>query len=256
MELKQRDNDLMGVLQKLNTDEKEEIAKALKYDNFTELKNNYSGESDDVALEKEIRYVGSDWIKHGVFGSDWATYREVVCEVAKSVKVKYTDNTTTEEIELRILKSIVDKAWEKMDESKRQEYEEAIREFEDQMRIEDPEKFKKLLEDLKVKSLRGVAPGTLLLAGIVFKMGGFLSYRILVIVMSAIARVLGAKIAMNIVTKGAALVVPGLNIVMAIWMAWDVARIISGPAMRKIAHAVPLLCTARLRQSGDGAGCG
>lgn len=248
MDLKQRDGDLVGVLEKLNKKEKNEIAKVLKYDSFAELKNKYGVERDDLALEKEIRYAGSDWITDGVFSDDWATYGKIVRRVAKSVKAKYTDNTTAEDLEQRILRIIVDKAWEKMDEGKRREYEKTVCEFEDQMRAEDPEKLKELLEYLNVNSMRGMAPGVLLSAGMAFSFGGFLSYQILVIVMAAIGRTLGIKIAMNAVTKSAALFIPGLNIVMGVWMAWDVMRIISGPAMRKIVPVVPLLCMARIRQ--------
>ncbi|MBE7547778.1 MAG: YaaW family protein [Candidatus Kuenenia stuttgartiensis] len=252
MDLKQRDGDLVGVLQKLNEEEKNEIAKALKYDSIEELKNKYGVIRDDLALEQEIRYAGSDWITDGVFSDDWATYGKIVRRVAKSVKAKYTDNTTAEDLEQRILRIIVDKAWEKMDEGKRREYEKTVCEFEDQMRAEDPEKLKELLEYLNVNSMRGMAPGVLLSAGMAFSFGGFLSYQILVIVMAAIGRTLGIKIAMNAVTKSAALFIPGLNIVMGVWMAWDVMRIISGPAMRKIVPVVPLLCMARIRQRAEG----
>lgn len=250
MELKQRDYALTEVLNKLDINEKEELAKALGYMSLVELFNDYEYKDDVIALEEAIRYEGSDWIWHGVFGDDWATYKEIVRSVADFQKVKYTDSTEIEELEKRIIISVIDKAWQQMSEEQKREYEKAICEYEEQMKAEDPEKLKELLNKFKVTNLRGISPAVLLSMGLAFKMGGFLSYQILVIVMGAIARTLGVRIAMQSVTRLAFYAVPILNIILSIWLAWDVRNWICGPAMRKIAPAVFMIGVARIKQKG------
>lgn len=251
MKLKQRDYDLVKVLQKLDIREKEELAKALKYKSLVELINNHEYKDYVIALEEAIRYEGSDWMWHGVFGKDLATYKEIVHAVADFQKVKYTDNTNIEELEHRIIVSIIDKAWQKMNEEERQEYEKAVYEYEEQMKAENPEKLKELLDKFKIKNLRGISPAVLLSMGLAFKIGGFLSYQILVIVMSAIARTLGVRIAMQGVTRAAFFAIPILNIFLSIWLAWDVRNWICGPAMRKVVPAVFVIGVARIRQKGE-----
>lgn len=251
MELKQRDGDLVGILQKLNTDEKEEIAKALKYNDFRELKNNYNGESEDLALEKEIRYIGSDLIKHGIFSSDWAMYKEIVRKAANFQKVKYTENTGIEDLERKLIVAVVDKVWQKMSEEQKQEYEKAVCEFEEQMRAENSDKLKKLLDKFKVKSLKSIPPAVLLSMGLAFKIGGFVSYQILVIVMGMIARTFGIRFVMQSVTRAAFFAVPILNVILSVWLAWDVFNLIFGPAMRKVIPVVFMIGVARLRQKGE-----
>lgn len=255
MELKQRDYILVEVLQKLDIHEKEELAKALGYKSLVELINNHEYKEDVIALEEAIRYEGSDWMWHGIFGKDWTTYKEIVRAVADHQKVKYTENTNVDELEHRIISSVVDNAWQKMDEEKRQEYEKAVCEFEEQMQTKYPEKLKELLTKFKVQTLRGIPPATLLSMGLAFEIGGFVSYQILAVVMGAIARALVPKAlrvaTMQFVTRSASLTIPILNIVMSVWLAWDARNWICGPAMRKIVPTVFLIGIARTKQKGE-----
>ena len=255
MELKQRDYNLVEVLQKLNIQEKEELAKASGYKSLTELINDYEHNEDVIALEEAIRYEGSDWIWHGIFGKDWATYDQILRAVADFQKVKYTKATNIEELEHRIMISIVDTAWQKMSDEEKREYEKAVCEFEEQMQAKEPEKLKELLDKFKVMSLRGISPATLLSAGLAFEVGGFLSYQILAVVMGAIARALVPQAlrmaTMQFVTRAASLAVPILNVVLSIWLAWDIRKWICGPAMRKVIPAVFMIGVARIRQKGE-----
>lgn len=251
MELKQRDSYLMEALQTMDIHQKEELAKALKYNSLTELRNAYEYKEDLLALEEAIRYEGSDWMWHGVFGSDWATYTEILHSVAGHQKVEYNDNTTIKELEHRIIVSIIDTVWQKLDEEKKHEYEGAIRKLEEQMKTDNPKQLKKLLANFKVRDLSGISPATLLSAGIAFKMGGFFSYQILVVVVSALARTFGLKVAVTSLTRTASLAIPVLNIFFAVWLAWDVRGWICGPAMRKIVPAVFTVGVARMKQDAD-----
>ncbi|MGR3220420.1 MAG: hypothetical protein ACUZ8H_11495 [Candidatus Anammoxibacter sp.] len=167
--------------------------------------------------------------------------------MAKQQKVKYTDNTSVDDLERRIMVSVVDKAWDKMDEVQRLQYEQEIIDFEEKLRIDDSVKLKDILSKLKVKSLRGISPAILLSAGLGFKMGGFMSYQILVIVMAAIGRTFGAKIAMGAVTRAAFLAIPIVNIISAIWLIWDVRQWICGPSLRKVIPAVLIVGVARIK---------
>lgn len=251
MELKQRDYNLVEVLQKLNIHEKVDLAKTLGYNSLSELTNAYEYKEDSLALEEAIRYEGSDSMFHGIFGEDWATYKVIVRSVADFQKVKYTENTEIEELERRIIISIVDNAWQKMNEDQKQEYEKAACEFEEQMKSENPEKLKELLAKFKVKDLVGISPAVLLSVGLAFKMGGFFSYQVLVIVVSSIARTIGAKVAMQGVSRAAFLAVPVLNVLLSLWLAYDIRNLICGPAMRKIVPAVFMIGVARIKQRGE-----
>lgn len=236
------------VLNGMNEEESDEIARALKFENTNKLKEKFDYVTDTDALEAAIRYYGSDWLWHGVLGKDWATYEEILKGVAVFQKVNYAEDTSIEELENRIMVSIVNKAWKRMDDEEKQKYEEEITALEDEMNKNAPEKLKELLEKLKVKTLQGLTPGTLLSAGLDFKMGAAISYEILVIVMRTLAKTFGIKIAVKNAARYAFLAVPILNIFMGIWLAWDVRNWICGPSMSKIVPAVFLASTSRIKQ--------
>lgn len=248
MKIKKHDNNLWYVLNGMNEKESREIARALKFESTNKLKEKFDYDADTHALEAAIRYYGSDWLWHGALGKDWATYEEILKGVAKFQKINYAEDTSIEELEHRIMVSIINKAWKKMNDEERQKYEEEIVEFENEMNRNAPEKLKELLEKLKVRSLQGLTPGTLLSAGLDFKMGAHISFEILVIVMRTLAKAFGIKIAVKNVALYALLTMPVLNIFMGVWLAWDVQKWICGPSMSKIVPAVFLVSTSRIKQ--------
>lgn len=56
------DRDLLVVLEELLPEEKEEIAKALRYNSLQEIKDKHEDQDNARALEWEIRYAGSHWL--------------------------------------------------------------------------------------------------------------------------------------------------------------------------------------------------
>jgi len=248
MKIKKHDNYLWYVLNGMSEEESGEMARALKFESTNKLKEEFDYDADTHALEAAIRYYGSDWLWHGAFGKDWATYEEILKGVARFQKVNYPDDTSVEELEHCIMVSIVNKAWKKMNNEERRKYEDEIIELENEMSKQTPDELKELLEKLKVTTLKGLTPGTLLSAGLDFKMGAFISYEILVIVMRTFAKAFGIKIAVKNAALYTFLTVPVLNIFMGVWLAWDVRKLICGPSMSKIIPAVFLISTSRIKQ--------
>ncbi len=258
MQIKTRDQDLVKVLGMFSNSEKDDFAKVLKYENFENLKEKYNDKNDPIELraqdgfylEKAVRYVGSHTIFDGL-SEDWASYNKILRKVAKHLKVQDTYNATSKEYEVKIIRKVLDTIWDKMETKDKNEFEEIIDEFENEMRADDPAKLEEILKKYKIKNLHMLAPGVLFSAGLAFKSEGFFSYEILAMTMGWVSRnfiVQGTRMAaQRLATRGAAMAVPIVNMISGVWLTWDVINIVFSPSMRKIIPAILIIGIARMK---------
>ncbi|GAA7257772.1 hypothetical protein ID0475_13660 [Helicobacter pylori] len=154
-------------------------------------------------------------------------YREILCEVCNKLKVNYNKKSDTTLIEENMLSSILQKSLEKMSD-------EEIRELCDGLGVKNTNKLGKQALIAPVLTL--------------FKMGGFKSYQLAVIVANAVIKAifqrglsLGANAAL---TRGLSILTGPVGwIITGVWTAIDIA----GPAYRVTIPACIVVATLRLK---------
>ena len=197
-----------------------EYPEFVKYDGVDRTK--YVG-----AMCRELQLFGGNSIANFFRGGDGVPYSEIVCDVADNLNIKYRECDGVECIEQRILDSVLKNAWERMSNDEREN----------------------LLSEVVGGSL---AVGGMTTSSFValFRMGGFSSYKISLIVVNAIAKAIlgrGLSLAANaglckvlsIVTGPVGWVVSGL------WTAADIA----GPAYRVTIPAVIYIAALRVMKN-------
>ena len=175
-------------------------------------------------IAKEICEFGGNSFAN-FFRGHCPSYKEIVCDVASKLKAPYNSKNDIEAIEDSIILTVLEKALDKMsDDEKRQ-----------------------LLSELGDKRSASIA-GPALTAAIItlFRSGGFLSYQILVIVVSAIAKVIlghGLRLAtMAGITRIAAILTGPIGwVITGVWAVIDIA----GPAYRVTIPAVIYIAMLR-----------
>lgn len=190
-----------------------------------------------LTVSKEYKIYGKQYEKYlGVvekefldFGSNtfWTkkTYKEIVCDVAKKLKVNFNGDQPTDLIEEKILEKVLTDAWEKMT-------------------VDDR---KKIAEEAKSKygSVDFMAGGSAAVVSI-FRAGGFYSYQLTLVIVNAVSRAIfgrGLSFAANFgLIRGLSLLTGPVGIVLtALWTAIDIA----GPAYRVTIPCVILLACFR-----------
>ncbi len=182
-------------------------------------------------IAKEIRDFGGNSFVN-IFRREGPSYHEIVCDVAKVMKAHYNKNQEIETIEESILTTILSKALEKMSEDEK----------------------KALCDELSSSNKACVKGGTVLTAQMLFRAGGFASYRTMLIVANAVARKVigrGLMFATNsALSKGASVLCGPIGLaVMGIWTAIDVA----GPSYKVTIPAV--IHIAMLRKKYNAVRC-
>ena len=156
---------------------------------------------------EEIQKYGANSIVTAFFRDGMGvSYHEVLCDVAKKMKVNFNAKQTTQRIEDELLAKVLEDAWEKLSEDDR----------------------KKLIEE--AGNVFGVKVGGLG-AGVliqIIRAGGFKSYQIALIIVNAVAKAIlghGLRLAGNIylVRLLAVLAGPVGWILTGVWTAFDFA---------------------------------
>ncbi|WP_232728210.1 DUF3944 domain-containing protein, partial [Helicobacter pylori] len=141
---------------------------------FTEgltLSEEYKRHGNDYAkyaerIAEELQYYGSNSFASFIKG-EGVLYKEILCDVCDKLKVNYNKKSDTTLIEENMLSSILQKSLEKMSN-------EEIRELCDELSIKNTDNLNR----------QALSAATLTL----FKMGGFKSYQLAVIVANAVAK--------------------------------------------------------------------
>ena len=177
-------------------------------------------------IAAEIQCFGANTFMTVFRGGKGVEYKEVLMDVCDKMKVNYNKSSSVEKIEGNLLMKILEDALEKM----------------------SPEELRELAEATGVKNTSGITAETMVgVFQAVFRMGGFKSYQLTLIVVNAISRALigrGLTFAGNAaLTRTMAILTGPIGwVITGIWTAIDVA----GAAYRVTIPAV--IQVAALRQ--------
>ena len=177
-------------------------------------------------IAAEIQCFGANTFMTALRGGKGVEYKEILLDVCDKMKVNYNNSSSIEKIEKNLLMKILTDSLENM----------------------SPEELKELAEATGVKNTSGLTAETL--AGVfqtVFRMGGFKSYQLTLMIVNAISRALigrGLTFAGNVaLTRTMAVLTGPIGwVITGVWTAIDVA----GAAYRVTIPAV--IQVAALRQ--------
>ena len=164
---------LVGAI--LGTDDKGNIDRSGRFSSELDKKPAFTTHFPDHTkyvdeIIEEIQKYGGNSIANAVRGMG-VSYHEVLCDVAKKMKVNFNAAQTTQTIEDSLLAKVLEDAWEKMSEEDR----------------------KKLIEEagnVFGAKVGGIGAGTLIA---IFRAGGFKSYQVALIIVNAVAKAICAK---------------------------------------------------------------
>ncbi|MCQ2878935.1 DUF3944 domain-containing protein [Helicobacter pylori] len=198
----------------------------------------YKRHGDDYAkyaerIAEELQYYGSNSFASFIKG-EGVLYKEILCDVCDKLKVNYNKKTETTLIEQNMLAKILERSLEEMDD-------EEVKEMCDELSIKNTDNLNR----------QALSAATLTL----FKMGGFKSYQLAVIVANAVAKTIlgrGLSLAGNqVLTRTLSFLTGPVGwIITGVWTAIDIA----GPAYRVTIPACIVVATLRLKTqqaSGD-----
>ena len=241
--LRESDTDLVPLLRKCKNEDLDPLVQYILQKGWlssglelTEIyKNNqpnHTAYADEIS--SEIQRFGGHTFANWFRGGKGASYKSIVCAVAKKFKVNFNENREIEVIEEQLLLKILEKAWEKMT---------------------DEEK----AEMLKASGAKGFKIGKefpIAMFQAIFKAGGFKSYQIMLSVAAAVWRfIFGKSIPFAVNTAlarwAAVLVGPIGWAITAIWTLFD----LGSPAYRVtipcVIHIAMLRQLVALRDAGQ-----
>lgn len=136
-------------------------------ENYKKYKPQHSKYWKDVAAE--IQCFGGNTFATMLRGGKGVHYREVLTDVCDKMKVNYNSKSSVENIEQCLMLKVLNDAFEKM----------------------SPEELKDFAREIGVKNLDGLsAKGLVSAFQIIFKAGGFKSYKLTLIIANAILKAL------------------------------------------------------------------
>lgn len=177
-------------------------------------------------IAAEIQCFGANTFATILRGGKGVEYKEVLMDVCDKLKVNYNKDSTVEKIESNLLMKILSDAIEKM----------------------SPEELRELGESIGLKNVNGITGEAMLgVFQAVFRMGGFKSYQLTLVIVNAIMKALigrGLTLAGNAaLTRTVAVLTGPIGwVITGVWTAIDVA----GAAYRVTIPAV--IQVAALRQ--------
>ncbi|MGL2559292.1 DUF3944 domain-containing protein [Helicobacter pylori] len=191
----------------------------------------YKRHGDDYAkyaerIAEELQYYGSNSFASFIKG-EGVLYKEILCDVCDKLKVNYNKKTETTLIEQNMLSKILERSLEEMDD-------EEVKEMCDELSIKNTDNLNR----------QALSTATLTL----FKMGGFKSYQLAVIVANAVAKtILGRGLSLagdQVLTRTLSFLTGPVGwIITGVWTAIDIA----GPAYRVTIPACIVVATLRLK---------
>jgi uncharacterized protein YaaW (UPF0174 family) len=234
--LREPDNDLILLIRKCTSDDLDPLVSYItkkgwitsQLDNtdvFEKHNPNHKVYADEIAAEIQ-KYGGNTLLNMGRQGKG-VSYKEIVYDVGKRLKVNFNKKREVEFIEQQIILKVLETAWDKMDDEKKRELLDGLGKEYKSMPI--PKNF----------------PVTVLQAAI--KLGGFTSYKVALMVANAVAKALlgrGLSLAANAALARWMAVFAGPVgwAITAVWTIFDIAK----PAYRVTIPCV--LHIAMLRQ--------
>ena len=237
IKLREPDEDLIPLLRRCSSDELENLVGYLTQRGgiSSQLKTtkayrrwypDHAKYADEISAE--IQKFGGNTVLNIIRGGVGVTYREIVCNVAVRLKATYDKSQSTEQIEQQILLKVLEKSWEKMTSNEKRALLEGI------------------MPDTGASDLPKEFPMALLQTAIIAG-GGFISYKLSLIVAGAIARATLQQgitfVAGTTVARWAAAFAGAVGLgIAALWTLFDAL----GPAYRVIIPCV--LHIAMLRQ--------
>ncbi len=241
--LRESDADLVPLLRKCKSEDLDPLVQYILQKGWlsselelTELykKNqpNHAAYADEIS--SEIQRFGGHTFANWFRGGEGASYKSIVCAVAKRFKVNFNENREVEVIEEQILLKILEKAWEKMTDEEKAE----------------------LLKASGAKSFKVGKEFPVIALQAIFKAGGFKSYQIMLSVAAAVWKFIFGKSIPFIVNTtlarwAAVLTGPVGWAITAIWTLFD----LGGPAYRVtipcVIHIAMLRRLVALRDAGQ-----
>lgn len=182
-------------------------------------------------IAAEIQCFGGNTFATMLRGGKGVVYKEVLCDVCDKLKVNYNKNSSCEMIESYLLQKVLIDSLDKM----------------------SPEERESLARELGMNNTSAITAQALTGSfQALFKLGGFKSYQILVIVANTISKALfgtGLKAATNAALTRVAIILAGPIgwIITGLWTAVDIA----GPAYRITIPAVFAVATLRLKSKAN-----
>ena len=238
------DEDLLLVLRQSSNDQLDPLVAYVCFDKdgasrLTEeltalevFKKNYPRQNHAAYVDElasEIQKFGANSFVNLFRGGKGVTYKEIVCDVAGKLSVKYDSAWGVEAIETNILLKVLEGAYAKMDAAERKEF----------------------LESIGEDTSKGI-PAVLPLAAIqaLIKVSGFAAYRISLIIANAVAKsILGRGLTLGAnagLTRGLSILAGPIGwVITGLWTVFDIAS----PAYRVTIPCV--LQVAMLRRALD-----
>ncbi len=228
------DEDLGDLFNLLTVDPKDGVGRLHETltisDDYKNYRRNYSLYWKRIA--EELQLFGGNTISNIFRGSSGVPYHEIASDVAKYLKISISKETSTEEIENKILEKFLVDVFGELTEEEKEEF---LHEL----------KLGEVLEGKTFSNTNLKTIGMSYIAKEIFRKGGFASYKLTMIVVNALWKSMfkkGLSLAVNkTITKSIGMLIPGLNILLNAWLVAD----ISGPAMRITVPAVLLISMLR-----------
>lgn len=177
-------------------------------------------------IAREIQTMGGNTFANVLRGGEGVLYREVLCDVCEKLKVNFNKNSNVERIEAAMMLKILEDSLAKMSKAD----------------------LKKLAEAVGLENTEGITPEILMGSfQTAFKLGGFKSYQLTLIVVNAVLKALVGK---GLTVAGNAALMQAMKVltgpigwaITGVWTAIDIA----GPGFRVTIPAV--IHVAALRQ--------
>lgn len=190
----------------------ETLSKSKEYKLHGRNYNRYLGR-----ITEELKLFGGNTIANLFRLGKGVTYKEIVEDVAKEMKVKFSSNDTAEEIENKLILKVFETTWKE---------------------LTDEEK-KKFIEEMGFSDKNLTAQGITALIQTCLKMGGFKTYQLTVIIVNAVSKAIlgrGLTFAGNAaLTKYLSVLIGPVGLTLTgIWTVVDIAS----PAKRVTIPAV------------------
>ena len=208
-------NEELNVIVRVILDEGGPTEELTDYDSYQKYSPNH---------HKYVNLIESEIIK---FGSNTFffnnSYKEIVCNVCDKLDVPYNENRNLEHIEHNLLEKVLEKTWEEMSSSERQEV------------LKNISKGNKMIPQASSAALIGL-----------FRAGGFASYQLAVIIANGVAKAVigrGLSLAANAALTRALSIFAG-PVGMALTALWTVFSF-AGPAYRVVIPVTVYIASMR-----------
>ncbi len=162
-------------------------------------------------IAKEIQCFGANSIVTLFRGGKGVTYREILIDVCKKMKVNFNDNSSCEMVEQNLLMKILADSMDKM----------------------TPAELQEITKDLDIKTTNFTKEAIVIALQASIRIGGFAAYQVALIVANSVAKILfsrGLALAANAGLTRAMSVFAG-PVGLTLTGAWTIADL-SGPAFR------------------------